>query len=576
MRTRLIISLFVVVLTGCAQGPGYSQERGGPAKNVTKLTEIRFDTARVLPLSAPLNVSMKPIQRVPFTQIETYPSSPNVQIVMKGWTWFDRSADDLIRRNVELDSIRIENTKAQLVGSVPIHTALTYEFRKDGTIWKMSVRDADFPVENPTTGLNDASWASIRASLVEYFDLAHPGAAFRCAFDFWGLPERNVTAGFSLGPTDREAVIDRFLDCTFAAVRGGANVWEEQEAMDELRRATPTRLTQIRREARAGYSDWIDAIGDAYSTLAIRGTMIENGREFLYADGNVVLKMIAEGKSLSAQGSIKYLIDPFTGLIYKAQAEQSRSTDIAGDIAEEFLSGNGGKTSYLAEIPKQVPTVISVGQPTPQIEPASPGSLAEMYSQAVKSVFLVTAGESIGTGFTISSSDVVTAAHVVKDGSDVAIVTPDGRSVKVTVVAVDERRDLALLRVTGAPFASSLTLAQDLPATGAQIAIIGCPLDPELCGTLTTGIVSFSARPISGVTHVQVDAAVNNGNSGGPILNLAGQVVGVAVAKLTDVSIEGLSFGVASPEVISFLRENQLTASVRPWALDYALSRMTP
>jgi serine protease Do len=134
-----------------------------------------------------------------------------------------------------------------------------------------------------------------------------------------------------------------------------------------------------------------------------------------------------------------------------------------------------------------------------------------------------------GSGFIISSDGyVLTNAHVVAGATEVSVTLDDGRDLKGKVVGVDKRTDVALLKLD----------AKDLPVAkigdpqkskvGSWVAAIGAPFG--LDHTLTAGIISAKSRTLPGeslVPFIQTDVAVNPGNSGGPLLNLNGEVIGI-------------------------------------------------
>jgi serine protease Do len=112
-----------------------------------------------------------------------------------------------------------------------------------------------------------------------------------------------------------------------------------------------------------------------------------------------------------------------------------------------------------------------------------------------------------------------------------------------TVVKTSEEHDLALIEVGGG-FPAFLKLGDsDTVDVGADILAVGSPLG--LSGTVTKGIVSAVRRLDSGITWLQIDASLNRGNSGGPLVLPDGTVVGVNSWKLRGESIEGLAFAIA-------------------------------
>lgn len=165
---------------------------------------------------------------------------------------------------------------------------------------------------------------------------------------------------------------------------------------------------------------------------------------------------------------------------------------------------------------------------------------------------LVTAG-GIGSGTIISSDGrILTAAHVVQTADRVRVGLKDGRAFMARVISSSPRADVALLQLEDPP--GDLVPARlgdsDSLETGDEIVVVGAPYG--LSYTLTAGHVSGRLRPrgsISGVPmeFIQTDASINQGNSGGPMFNLKGEVVGVVSYILTQSGgFEGLGFAVTS------------------------------
>jgi serine protease Do len=137
-----------------------------------------------------------------------------------------------------------------------------------------------------------------------------------------------------------------------------------------------------------------------------------------------------------------------------------------------------------------------------------------------------------GSGFFISADGyVVTNNHVVDNAGSVEIVTDDGRTLDAKVVGTDSKTDIALLKVTEGGDFPFVRFATDKTRIGDWVVAVGNPFG--LGGTVTAGIVSAHGRNIGAGPYddfIQIDAAVNRGNSGGPTFNLKGEVVGVNTA----------------------------------------------
>ena len=149
-----------------------------------------------------------------------------------------------------------------------------------------------------------------------------------------------------------------------------------------------------------------------------------------------------------------------------------------------------------------------------------------------------------GSGFIISADGyIVTNNHVVDEATKVTVIFEDGDEREATIVGTDERTDLAVVKIDGVDDLPFVTLADDEVRVGDWVVAVGNPFG--LGGTVTAGIVSARGRDIAGSAYgdfLQIDAAVNTGNSGGPAFNLKGEVVGVNTAIF---SPNGGSVGIA-------------------------------
>lgn len=147
-------------------------------------------------------------------------------------------------------------------------------------------------------------------------------------------------------------------------------------------------------------------------------------------------------------------------------------------------------------------------------------------------------GEGLGTGFVYDKSGLIlTNHHVIEDSSEVSAKFANGREVKATIVGRDKRTDIAVLRVEE-PDLSALPLGDsDAIEVGDWVVAIGNPFG--LSHTVSAGILSAKGRthddvkgldPAGYFNFLQTDAAINQGNSGGPLLSLQGEVVGINAA----------------------------------------------
>jgi putative serine protease PepD len=218
---------------------------------------------------------------------------------------------------------------------------------------------------------------------------------------------------------------------------------------------------------------------------------------------------------------------------------------VAGGLAGA-VTGTRGPEDRIVELPQ------AAAPPA-----AAQGSITAAAASVLPGVVSVRAGRATGSGFAIDrDGHVVTNAHVVEGASDVSLVLSNGRRVDARVVGSDEDNDLAVLQVApgDAEGLRALTLGRSAQLrVGEPVLAVGSPLGLE--GTVTAGIVSAVNRQArfganrTRQTAIQTDAAINPGNSGGPLVNAAGQVVGVntAIATLGTNRSGNIGIGFAIP-----------------------------
>ena len=160
----------------------------------------------------------------------------------------------------------------------------------------------------------------------------------------------------------------------------------------------------------------------------------------------------------------------------------------------------------------------------------------------------------------------VTNDHVVGICKKVAIIK-DGKKEFLNILATDRINDLGLIKGN---FISNdfLSIKIDGPEMGEDIVAFGYPLTNSLSDSvkLTKGIVSSLSGPENNYSQIQIDAAIQPGNSGGPVLDMNGRVIGVASAGLSKLYMletenyipENVNFAVASPTLANFLKANQI------------------
>ena len=248
----------------------------------------------------------------------------------------------------------------------------------------------------------------------------------------------------------------------------------------------------------------------------------------------------------------------------------------AGASAVVLAAGAGAATyAVVADPPSTGGQAAVTGSPTAA---ASGGTVSDVYDRANASVVEITvtlgsgdvpggpgvgASQAQGSGFVYDANGhVVTNAHVVDNATSIQVRFANGKSYDATVVGTDPSTDLAVIDVDAPSTAfKPLTLADSSSLeVGQEVVAIGSPFGLE--NTVTSGIVSALDRSMqapNGYTingAVQTDAAINHGNSGGPLLDLEGRVVGVNSQIESDSGgSDGVGFAVPSNTVKSIVSQ---------------------
>ncbi len=146
---------------------------------------------------------------------------------------------------------------------------------------------------------------------------------------------------------------------------------------------------------------------------------------------------------------------------------------------------------------------------------------------------------------------ILTNAHVVKDMTNIVVVTADGKQYEGKRVYIDETSDLAMVKINAANMKPAVFAPVPLQLqVGETVIAIGTPVSFSLRNTATTGVLSGMNRSIaSAYKLLQTDAAINPGNSGGPLVNLKGEVIGINSLKFVSDGIESLGFSIPADTV---------------------------
>lgn len=222
-----------------------------------------------------------------------------------------------------------------------------------------------------------------------------------------------------------------------------------------------------------------------------------------------------------------------------------RSTQAAAQKVVYYQLGSSEGAMTVPQIyEKNLPSVVLF---TCEIASADAGSYFDFFGQgqnAPKTTQIAT-----GTGIVMSKDGyIITNNHVVDGASKIKVTLWDGSEYQAKVIGADENTDIAVVKID----AKDLTPAEfgdsDQMIVGENAIVIGNPLGQSFAETLTVGYISATERTLtignSMMTLIQTDASVNPGNSGGPLINSRGQVVGVINSKISQDDVEGLGFAI--------------------------------
>jgi len=178
---------------------------------------------------------------------------------------------------------------------------------------------------------------------------------------------------------------------------------------------------------------------------------------------------------------------------------------------------------------------------------------SKIIESALKAVVSVRTDKSVGSGvFVDDRGYVVTNYHVIGGATSAGVLTYDNELHKVSLVAIDAGRDLALLQVFNGTFTSMGFADSDMAKVGQSVIAIGNPGGLDF--TVTEGIVSALDREVSGQKYIQTDVSINPGNSGGPLVDTSGRILGINQKKIS--GFEGVGFAIPADDVKAFVRAN--------------------
>ena len=232
------------------------------------------------------------------------------------------------------------------------------------------------------------------------------------------------------------------------------------------------------------------------------------------------------------------------------------------------LAAQGGQTATATlddssqtvaepEIAEQVgPSVVGViNKTTVSLQRFYDPFTGRYYSYSDPSQDGQTVQQGSGSGIIFQSDGyIVTNWHVINGATEISVILNTGEEFTAKLVGSDEKTDLAVLKIDpGSTKLTAATLNSSADVKVGELAVaIGNPMGQEFSGSVTAGIVSAVNRTMTldnrTYNLIQTDAAINNGNSGGALINQYGEVIGINSVKLSSTGIEGMGFAIAMSE----------------------------
>jgi len=281
----------------------------------------------------------------------------------------------------------------------------------------------------------------------------------------------------------------------------------------------------------AGFGNFSNAKGEAFVKV--------DWQIYSKLDRSVVHSVQAEGSYTATESTA----DGGTTAILNAFAQAARNL-LADEKFREIVSKGGSsikETNYRTSEAIVISSEKSV-------------AVKKEKSDWLNAVVTVFAGRGHGSGFIISDNLIMTNQHVVGESNSVSIKFDNGLEVVGKVIASNSARDVAIVKVN-ASLPKHFDLERTKPSIGTKIYAIGSPLDEKFSSTLTSGIVS-NYRVEDNKTLIQSDVQVLPGNSGGPLVNENGRVVGVTVSGIViNNNPQGVNFFIPINDALKALGE---------------------
>lgn len=263
--------------------------------------------------------------------------------------------------------------------------------------------------------------------------------------------------------------------------------------------------------------------------------------------------------------SILQYVYPETLSAIEAQANLS-SVDSSSPVTLPANSENEDSNSPVVQVAKNAgPAVVGISnyQTASKLYSNLGGfSFGPSSRSNTQSTELVEAGT--GSGFIIDAQNgyIVTNYHVIEDSEKISVSLSDGRTIEAKVVGTDSRTDLAVIQIANTNNLTEVKLGDSSDIeVGEFVVAIGNPRGNEFARSVTAGVISATNRTLEMTGEstlynmLQTDAAINPGNSGGPLVNYAGEVIGINSAKYAENGFEGMGFAIPITEAATIIQQ---------------------
>ena len=237
-----------------------------------------------------------------------------------------------------------------------------------------------------------------------------------------------------------------------------------------------------------------------------------------------------------------------------ATSNDSNDSKDSKDSKDKVKEGTAQAASVKLSPARDTPAVRVAQNVGPAVVGITNKAVArDMFNRRVEST-------GIGSGVIFKSDGyIVTNNHVIEGARELIVSLSDGRTVNAELVGTDEMTDIAVVKVDAKDLPTAKFGNSDEVVVGEPAIAIGNPLGLEFQGSVTVGVISALNRTLElsdrRVMLFQTDAAINQGNSGGPLLNADGEVIGINSAKLASNGVEGMGFAIPINTVQTIINE---------------------